>query len=154
MSPVRLRRRLIGVLAGLASALLAFATAGPAALASGRPPLPPAVREKHPPLPYRHGTGPVYKFPVRTVVIGGMPGWQITLIAAGAALLAAIAAVVAYRAWAGRRKTVTAGDLPALGGFTQAAAEQVPAGERLGQTAGTHPSDRAVTSPPAQATPR
>ena len=49
--------------------------------------------------------GPV---PVHTVVVGGMPGWQIALIAIGAALLAATAAVVVYRAWATRRKPVTA----------------------------------------------
>jgi hypothetical protein len=35
---------------------------------------------------------------VHTVVIGGMPGWQITLIAIGAALVAAAAAVIANRA--------------------------------------------------------
>jgi hypothetical protein len=37
-------------------------------------------------------------------VVGGMPGWQIALIAIGAALLAAIAAVLADRAWAARRR--------------------------------------------------
>jgi biopolymer transport protein ExbB/TolQ len=37
-----------------------------------------------------------------------MPGWQIALIAVGAALLAATAAVVVYRAWTTRRKQVTA----------------------------------------------
>ena len=42
------------------------------------------------------------------MVVGGMPGWQITLIAIGAALLAATAAVLADRARAGRRKTITA----------------------------------------------
>lgn len=36
---------------------------------------------------------------VRTVVVGGMPGWQIALIAAGSALIAATATVIAYRAW-------------------------------------------------------
>jgi hypothetical protein len=36
--------------------------------------------------------------PVQTVVIGGMPGWQIALIAVGAALFAAAAAVPACRA--------------------------------------------------------
>jgi hypothetical protein len=41
-------------------------------------------------------------------VIGGMPGWQIALIAAGAALFAATAAVLVYRAWATRRNPVTA----------------------------------------------
>ena len=37
------------------------------------------------------------------IATGGMPGWQITLIAAGAALAAAALAVVADRAWAPRR---------------------------------------------------
>jgi LPS O-antigen subunit length determinant protein (WzzB/FepE family) len=36
---------------------------------------------------------------VHTVVVGGMPGWQIALIAIVASLLAATAAVLAYRAW-------------------------------------------------------
>ena len=40
----------------------------------------------------------------RTVVVGGMPGWQIALIAAGAALLAAAVAVLADRAPATHRK--------------------------------------------------
>jgi len=34
---------------------------------------------------------------VRTVVVGGMPGWQITLIAIAAALVAATGAVLADR---------------------------------------------------------
>jgi len=37
------------------------------------------------------------------ITAGGMPGWQITLIALGAALVAAIAAVLLDRAWAVRR---------------------------------------------------
>jgi hypothetical protein len=41
---------------------------------------------------------------VRTVVLGGMPGWQIALIAIGAALAAAAAAVLLDRARAGRRR--------------------------------------------------
>jgi hypothetical protein len=36
-------------------------------------------------------------------VTGGMPGWQITLIALAAALLAAVAAVLLDRAWATHR---------------------------------------------------
>jgi hypothetical protein len=36
---------------------------------------------------------------IHTVVVGGMPGWQIALIAAAAAVVA----VLADRAWAGRR---------------------------------------------------
>jgi hypothetical protein len=105
MNPIRHIRRFAGALAGLASALLAFAAAAPAALASGQPPPLPPIREKHPPL---HAFLPPFRVPVRTVVIGGMPGWQIALIAIGAALLAATAAVVVYRAWTTRRKPVTA----------------------------------------------
>ena len=40
---------------------------------------------------------------VRVVTAGGMPGWQITLIALGAALLAATAAVLLSRALSARR---------------------------------------------------
>jgi hypothetical protein len=42
----------------------------------------------------------------RTIVAGGMPGWEIALIAAGAALLAAALAILADRARTARRKTV------------------------------------------------
>ena len=34
---------------------------------------------------------------------GGMPGWQITLIAVGAALAGAVLAVLLDRAWAARK---------------------------------------------------
>jgi hypothetical protein len=43
------------------------------------------------------------RLPPATIVTGGMPGWQITLIAAAAALLAAAAAVFLDRAWTVRR---------------------------------------------------
>jgi hypothetical protein len=49
-------------------------------------------------------SGPV---PVHTVVIGGMPGWQIALIAAAAALIAATVAVLVDRARTARRKSAT-----------------------------------------------
>jgi hypothetical protein len=49
---------------------------------------------------------------IHTVVIGGMPSWQITLIAVGAALLAAAVAVLLDRAWLARRATATAGLSP------------------------------------------
>jgi len=91
---MNLIRRLGAVLAG---ALLAIAGVAPAALARPFPPRPPGW-DKHPPS----GAG------IHVVVVGGMPGWQIALIAIGAALLAATAAVLADRAWAIRRKTVTA----------------------------------------------
>jgi hypothetical protein len=42
------------------------------------------------------------------VVVGGMPGWEIALIAAGAAVFAAAAAVLTYRAIAARRPAAAA----------------------------------------------
>jgi hypothetical protein len=75
--------RLTAAVAGLAGALLAFAAVAPAALARPFPPRPPGW-DKHPPLPLGHVAG--------IHVVGGMPGWQIALIAIGAALLAASAA--------------------------------------------------------------
>ena len=113
MNPIR---RLAAALAGLGGALLAFAAVAPAALARPFPPRPPGW-DKHPPLPLGHVAGPVLGpnragYPptsyVRTVVIGGMPGWQIALIAAAVALFTATVAVLADRAWAARRKTITA----------------------------------------------
>jgi hypothetical protein len=101
MNPIHIRR-LTAALAGLACAWFGLAVAAPAAFANVT--VPPPV---HPP-PLGHVVGPVYKVPVHTVVAGGMPGWQIALIAIGAALLAAAAAVLAYRVWAARRKPVTA----------------------------------------------
>jgi hypothetical protein len=111
MNPIR---RLAAALAGLAGALLVFAAVASAALAQSFPPRPPGW-DKHPPLPPEHVAmlGPNRAgYPstshVRTVIIGGMPGWQIVLIAVAAALFAATVAVLADRAWAGRRKTITA----------------------------------------------
>jgi hypothetical protein len=105
MNPIRHIRRVAGALAGLACAWLGLAMAAPAAFAVTHPTPGPAgyltpgapgfpVPQAKPPLPVQ----------VHTVVVGGMPGWQITLIAMGAALCAAIAAVLADRAWAARRK--------------------------------------------------
>jgi hypothetical protein len=101
MNPTQCLRRLGAALAGLAGALLAFAATAPAAFAVRRPPLPPA----HVHYPVRQA--PVLA-PVHTVVVDGMPGWQIALIAVGAALLAATLAVLADRAWTARRKPRTA----------------------------------------------
>jgi hypothetical protein len=105
MNPIRHIRRLAAALAGLAGALLAFAVAAPAAFADPHPlPIIP-LWDKHPPLPpAHHGLVSV----VRTVVVGGMRGWQIALIAIAAALLAATAAVLADRVWTAHRKTVSA----------------------------------------------
>jgi hypothetical protein len=90
-------RRIAMALAGLATAALGLAAASPAAFAMRLPPsggsggFAPAATETH------------------TIVTGGMPGWQITLIAASAALLAAILAVALDRAWVARRHTATSG---------------------------------------------
>jgi hypothetical protein len=53
------------------------------------------------PLPGDAGSPPAHPVDhvVSTLVVGGMPGWQIALIAIVASLLAATAAVLAYRAW-------------------------------------------------------
>jgi len=67
------------------------------------PPEPPGWN-KHPPLPHAHEPARVF---VDTVVVGGMPSWQIALIAVGAALFAATAAVLVDRARAARRKPAT-----------------------------------------------
>jgi hypothetical protein len=75
---------LASVLAGLAGILLASAAAVPAAFAGTNPiPDPPGYTGD----PYI-GTAPVVPLraaTVRVVTTGGMPGWQITLIALGAA---------------------------------------------------------------------
>jgi hypothetical protein len=88
--PFRLIRRLAGTLAVLAGALLATATAAPGASAL--------------PVPPRNGGSPAVPPPVvRTVVVGGMPGWQIALIAVATAVVAAAVAVILDRARAARR---------------------------------------------------
>ena len=62
-------------------------------------------------LPPGHIHQPVHQLPlpvpVHTAVVGGMPGWQITLIAVTAALLAAALAVLADRSWIARRRKVS-----------------------------------------------
>lgn len=84
-------RRLAGILAGLAGALLAFTAGSPAAFAT------------HVPPPGDHG-GTVQPPPqVHTIVTGGMLGWQIALIAVAAGVIAAAVAVLLDRAWAARR---------------------------------------------------
>ncbi|HEV8275884.1 MAG TPA: hypothetical protein VGQ26_09335 [Streptosporangiaceae bacterium] len=84
-------RRLAGLLTGLAATLLALTAASPAALAVNVP-------------PPGGGAGTVQPPPqVHAIVTGGMPGWQITLIALAAAIIAAAVAVIVDRAWAARR---------------------------------------------------
>jgi hypothetical protein len=97
MNRIHCIRRITRVLAGLAGTLLAFATAAPALAA-------PAVRAvRVPPPGGTAGSLPVVVH-TRTIIQGGMPGWQIALIAAGAALIAAALAVLADRARVARRQ--------------------------------------------------
>jgi hypothetical protein len=80
------------VLGGLMATMLAtLAAAANAAPAPHIPPPPPDV-----PVAYSVVGG------------GGMPGWEITLIAVGAALTAAILAVLVDRVWSARRRPGTA----------------------------------------------
>jgi len=95
MNPIQRLRRFAAVVAGLAAALVAFAT--------------PAFAMTHPaPAPGLPASVPVPPVQVHTVMVGGMPGWQIALIAIVAALLAATVAVLIDRARAAHRKPVTA----------------------------------------------
>jgi len=84
--------RLAAVLAAIISGLLASVAAATAAFAQ--------------PKPIGDGTSSIAPVPpatVRVITAGGMAGWQIALIAAGAALAAAVAAVLVDRKLAGRR---------------------------------------------------
>jgi hypothetical protein len=86
------------ILAGFAFAMAAFA--GAAQAATAMIPVPSggeanAARVSDP--------SPI----VRTVVVGGMPGWQIALIAIAAALVAAAMAVSLERARSTRRRLTT-----------------------------------------------
>lgn len=89
MNITRHTRRLAAIVAIAAAALLALAIAAPAMAATasvphyGQPVAPPAQ--------------------VHIVAAGGMPGWQISLIAVAAAILAAIVAVAADRVITARR---------------------------------------------------
>ena len=102
MNPIqRIRRirRIAGVLAGLAglaATLMAFGAA-------------PAFARVDPAQGGPSAPGPtVVPAVTRIVVVGGMPGWQIALIAVGAALLAATVAVLLDRARVSRRTAITA----------------------------------------------
>jgi len=85
-------RRLAAVLAALTCGLLASAAIIPAASAMIRVPGPGSAYAGTPAAPA-----------VPVVTIGGMAGWQITVIALGAALVAAAVAVLLDRALAARR---------------------------------------------------
>jgi hypothetical protein len=82
-------RRSLAVLAGLAGAVLALAGVAPAFAMTLPPP--------------GGSDGSSAPASVQVITVGGMPGWQIALIALGAALVAAVAAVLLDRARLARR---------------------------------------------------
>ena len=85
----RIAARLAAVAAILATAL----AAAPAAFATEAPPAPADGG----------AAAPASLVTVHTVMVGGTPGWQIALLAVGAAVLAAAAAVLLDRALRARR---------------------------------------------------
>jgi hypothetical protein len=82
--------RRIALLAGLVTALVAGAGALP------------AFAHTFPSGP--GGLAPASTAPTPVYAVGGMPGWQIVLIAGGAAVVAAVVAVLVDRARAARRR--------------------------------------------------
>jgi hypothetical protein len=91
MNPVRTIGRLAGLLTGLAATLAAAVAAAPAAVAATRPGPPAEVVRFGPAAHTFNG------------VTRDMTGWQITLIAVGAALVGAVVGVLVDRARAARR---------------------------------------------------
>ena len=84
MNPIRAVRRPARMLAVLASAVLASLAAAPAALATRRPRLP--GWNTHPPPPAH----------VHPLATGGIPGWQLTLMAVTVVLLVATLVAIGY----------------------------------------------------------
>jgi hypothetical protein len=82
------------VLAGLVVTLLTLGGASPSFASTTLLDPPPGGSGTAPAVSPAHPLAPA----VRTIVAGGMPGWQITLIAIAAALVAATAAVLLDRA--------------------------------------------------------
>jgi Zn-dependent protease with chaperone function len=106
-------RRFGGLLIALGAVLATFASTATAALATINVPLPDGRAAGATGFPSSNRGGiydPVQTSPAAPVVtvVGGMPGWQIALIAVGAALVAAVVAVLAYRAWTARRQPLAA----------------------------------------------
>ena len=93
-------RRLIAALPVVACGLLGWAGAVPAASAAI---IPVPADGPYRPAPATPGGA------VRVIAVGGMPGWQITLIAVAAALVAAASAVFLDRVRASRRSASATG---------------------------------------------
>ena len=117
MNRIRHIRRLTIAMAGLACAWLGIAIAAPAAFAAAGRFQPPGGESRGTAMLRAPLAGHIHQLPpqtlgpvlVHTVVAVGMPGWQIALIAIGAALFAATAAVLLDRARTTRRHPATAG---------------------------------------------
>jgi hypothetical protein len=92
---LRRARRLGALFAGLGVLVATLVATGTAALAMQVPPDVTGGGVQPPPPPLAQAAG-------------GMPGWQITLIAVGAALVAAALAVLADRARSARRRPAVA----------------------------------------------
>jgi hypothetical protein len=96
--------RLVTVLAAVTCGLLASVAAVPAAFARMVPPPGAAFARLVPPLGAPYGPAPLPPTTTTHVItIGGMAGWQIVLIALGAAVVAACTAVLLDRARSARR---------------------------------------------------
>jgi hypothetical protein len=105
MNPIRTIRRFACVLTGLAATLAAAVMGAPTAFATTRPSPPPGVLSRYEPVLVPH-TVPAY---THAVITGGPAGWQIALIAVGAAIAGAVAGVLLDRARAARgHRTATA----------------------------------------------
>ena len=99
---LRPARRLGRLLAGLGALVTMLVITGTAAMAAQ--------------VPSSGGGGEVIQPAPLPPAAGGMPGWEITLIAVGAALVAAVLAVLVDRARSARRRPAmapAAGDAPA-----------------------------------------
>src|SRR6516225_6293079 len=86
------------ILAGLAGAVLVFAAAVPAALASASPRRAGLLSWADPPLPPGWNKHPRLPDPARAhaALAGGIPGWQLTLMAVTIVLLVATLVAIAY----------------------------------------------------------
>lgn len=95
-------RRFVGILTGLAAALVAAIAIAPSAFAMVDPP-PGGPLSRFEPQPVANLKHPQVPVHTHTAIAIGMPGWQIALIAVGAAIVAAALAVLLDRALATRR---------------------------------------------------
>ena len=96
--------RVTAALAAVTGGLLAWAAAVPAASAATILIPDPGAGGAYGPVPATAAAAPV-----QVIAAGGMPGWQITLIAVAAALAAATAAVFLDRTRASRRAASATG---------------------------------------------